>query len=404
LAVETGSTCGLDELTRNRTMSEKIVVAMSGGVDSSTAAALLQEQGYEVVGLSMQLWDYTRQGSTGEDPELKKSGTCCSLDDIYDARRVARFLNLPFYVVNFEKAFEEEVVAPFVNSYLQGETPIPCVRCNTFMKFDRLLSRAFQIGATKLATGHYARVRFNEVTERYELLQALDSSKDQSYFLFEITQSQLRNVVFPLGDLCKSEVRRMAEGYHLPVFEKPDSQEICFIPSKNYSRFVENYLSETAECSLDGEDSPVSDNGRNRRSGPIVSTDGRILGQHRGIHHFTVGQRKGLGIAVGEPLYVLQTDVDNGQVVVGRQEELMKRGLVAKNLNWISIERPEQPLRVKAKIRNRHEAAAATLAQRGQDSVYVEFDEPQRAITPGQAVVFYQDDCVVGGGWIKESR
>jgi tRNA-specific 2-thiouridylase len=385
-------------------MSEKIVVAMSGGVDSSTAAALLQGQGYDVVGLSMQLWDYTRKGSTAEDPELKKSGTCCSLDDIYDARRVARFLNLPFYVVNFEKAFEQEVVIPFVNSYLQGETPIPCVRCNTFMKFDRLLSRAFQIGATKLATGHYARVRFNEATGRHELLKALDLSKDQSYFLFEITQSQLHNVVFPLGHLHKSEVLRMAEHYHLPVFEKPDSQEICFIPSKNYSGFVENYLAETTGDSFVSEDSRAPSNDPKRPSGPIVSTDGRVLGRHKGIHHFTVGQRKGLGIAVGEPLYVLQTDVKNGQVVVGRQEELMKRGLIAKSLNWISMERPAQSLRVKAKIRNRHEAAAATLSPDGPDSVYIEFDEPQRAITPGQAVVFYQEDCVVGGGWIKESR
>jgi len=385
-------------------MAEKIVVALSGGVDSSTVAALLKAGGYDVVGLSMQLWDYTRRESGDNALDLKKSGTCCSLDDIYDARRVAQFLGLPFYVVNFERAFEQEVVLPFVNSYLQGETPIPCVRCNTFMKFDRLLSRAFQIGASKLATGHYARVRFNEATGRHELLQAVDLSKDQSYFLFEMTQSQLKDVIFPLGELSKSEVRQIAEDYQLPVFEKPDSQEICFIPSKNYGRFVETYVSEASSGATDSAVGDPADKDWQTRPGVIVSNDGRMLGRHGGIHNFTVGQRKGLGIAVGEPLYVLETKAGSGQVVVGRQEELMKRGLTARNINWISIEEPHNPLRVKAKIRNRHAAASATVVADGADSVFVEFDEPQRAITPGQAVVFYQGDVVVGGGWIKESR
>ena len=379
---------------------------MSGGVDSSTAAALLNEKGFEVVGLSMQLWDYSRSETSDDISwESKKSGTCCSLDDIYDARRVAHFLDIPFYVVNFEKAFEKEVVLPFVESYLKGETPIPCTRCNTFMKFDRLLTRANQIGSQYLATGHYARIRQNMTTGRFELLRAVDHSKDQSFFLFDLTQSQLSKIQFPLGEFTKSQIRKMAETYGLPVSKKPESQEICFIPSKDTGNFVERYVShwESKEHSKTPDTSSHKKGLPTVTGGSIVDKKGDVLGKHSGIHHFTVGQRKGLGIATGERLYVIETDKIKNQVVIGQDNDLLSKGLVATKINWISIPSLTRPKQVKAQIRNRHQAADATIFPKNSGSVLVHFNNPQRAITPGQAVVFYQDDLVIGGGWIKKS-
>ena len=388
-------------------MSKKIVIAMSGGVDSSAAAALLREQGFEVVGLSMQLWDYTRKiTSEDESWELKRGGTCCSLDDIYDARRVARFLGIPFYVVNFEQAFEKDVVHPFVESYLNGETPIPCTLCNTFIKFDRLLARATQIGANQIATGHYARIRQNSETGRYELLRGIDKAKDQSFFLFELTQDQLSRMHFPLGEFTKAKVRQMAQAYRLPVSEKPESQEICFIPSKDPGKFIERYLSTQSNDKEISNPNTGPKEGRDAQAslgpGLIVNKQGVVLGKHRGIHHFTVGQRKGLGVAASERLYVIQTDKRNRRVVVGQNRDLFRSDLIATKVNWISIKKWTEPIRVKAQIRNRHQAADATLLSEDGKSIFVHFDEPQRAITPGQAVAFYQDDLVVGGGWIQK--
>jgi tRNA-specific 2-thiouridylase len=277
------------------------------------------------------------------------------------------------------------------------------------MKFDRLLARATQIGADRIATGHYARIRHNPGTGRYELLRAVDRSKDQSFFLFDLTQAQLSRMLFPLGELTKAEVRRMAEAYRLPIAAKPESQEICFIPSKDTGRFVERYL-EKGKAAAAGQNGPNQDSRPDSTPsacaspGPIVNRQGEVLGEHPGIHHFTVGQRKGLGVATGERLYVLETDPSRNRVVVGSDRDLLRSGLIAARVNWISIEKATRPLRVQAQIRSRHQAAEATLLAQDDGSVVVRFDEPQRAVTPGQAVVFYQDDLVVGGGWIQEGR
>jgi tRNA-specific 2-thiouridylase len=371
---------------RAETQRGLVAVAMSGGVDSSAVAALLQQQGRTVVGLTMQLWNQRRL------PELQGDGPaqhrCCSLDDVYDAKAVAQHLNFPHYVVNFEEQFEARVVRPFVDQYLAGRTPIACTNCNTDVKFEPLLRMARQIGAERLATGHYARIRRNEATGRWELLRARDDSKDQSYFLWGLSQEQLSRSDFPLGELTKEEVRALARRANLPVAEKPESMELCFVPTGNYVQFIQAYSQERGISLQSGE-------------GEIVNESGEVLGRHNGVHNFTIGQRKGLGFATGKPVYVLSIDPENNRVVVGEDEVLRKAICEVEGVNWISCVRPSAAIRVYAKIRHKHEPAPATIEPLDETTACVMFDTPQRAITPGQATVFYDGDVVLGGAWIR---
>ncbi len=360
---------------------------MSGGVDSSTVAAILRAEGNDVIGLTMQLWNQRRlSGREGMSESVQ--GRCCSLDDVYDARRVARQIGIPYYVVNHEERFERDVVRPFVEEYLSGRTPIPCSLCNNHLKFDQLLIVAKQIGADRVATGHYARVAYDDYRKRWLLKRPADHSKDQTYFLFGLTQDQLSRTLFPLGDMTKPEVRELAHKHGLALAEKPDSQEICFVPGGDYKRFIDAYLAEQGESLPD-------------TSGNLVTTTGEVIGAHSGIHNFTVGQRKGLGVATGNPLYVIQISGADKQVTVGSDEHLYSRTLRTKRVNLIAVEELREPMRVAVKIRHRHEPAPAMIEKSGENEILVTFDEPQRAITPGQAAVFYDGDIVVGGGWIS---
>ncbi len=368
-------------------MPRTIAVAMSGGVDSSTVAAMLRAEGHNIIGLTMQLWNQRRMAGRDGMPEAV-TGRCCSLDDVYDARRVAEHLGIPYYVVNHEERFERDVVRPFVAEYLSGRTPIPCSLCNNHLKFDQLLIVAQQIGADCVATGHYACVEYDDTRGRWLLKRPADSSKDQTYFLFGLTQEQLSRSLFPLGGMTKPDVRGLARSHGLALAEKPDSQEICFVPGGDYKRFIDAYLAESGEALPD-------------TSGELVTASGEVIGEHTGIHNFTVGQRKGLGIAKGSPLYVIQINGADKQVIVGGQEDLYSRSLRARRVNLISAGDLNDSMRVSVKIRHRHEPAAAMLEMVNSDEVLVTFDEPQRAVTPGQAAVFYDGDIVVGGGWIE---
>jgi tRNA-specific 2-thiouridylase len=364
-------------------MGKRVVVAMSGGVDSSVTAALLKEQGFEVIGISMQLWDYsTSPVDDLEDTSGSDAGSCCSLEDIYDARRVADTLEIPFYVVNFEDPFSSEVVDYFVESYTRGETPNPCIKCNQVIKFEVLLTRALEIEARYLATGHYARIK-QDGSGRLKLLKGVDPGKDQSYFLFTMTPGQLERVMFPLGELTKKEVREHAKRFGLRTAEKRESQEICFVDGRGYSEFVRARTG--------------------HKEGEITDKNGKALGTHRGLFRYTVGQRRGLNIggSVG-PQYVLNMDMKNNRLIVGPEEELFSRGLVAREFNWIGGV-PEAGQRVKARIRYRHTGVDSEVSLTGEGRVLVRFSTPQKAVAPGQAVVLYRDEEVLGGGWIERT-
>jgi tRNA-specific 2-thiouridylase len=356
----------------------RIVVAMSGGVDSSVAAAWLKQMGYDVIGISLQLHDMS------EDVE-NKFGTCCSLSDISDARRVAEKIGIPFYVADMETEFDEAVIDDFVSEYLNGRTPNPCVRCNEKVKFSRLMDWAMDLGASHLATGHYANVRLNTATSRYELCKGDDADKDQSYFLFTMKEPDLARTLFPLGGFVKDQVRELARKLELSVANKPDSQEICFVQARSYKDFIESRV-------------PAS----MLKPGVIMNEAGEVLGEHTGLHQFTIGQRKGIGVHSNEPLFVLSLDSHLNQVVVGPETSLFRKTCTVSHMNWVTTPNLDKPEGFSAKIRYRAKESPVTIRPLLDNRVEVRFEEPQRAVTPGQALVVYKGDQVIGGGWIED--
>lgn len=359
-------------------MKTKIAVGMSGGVDSSLAAALLKKEGREVVGITVRTWPKEECGASF-------GRACCNLDAITRARAVAEKLGIPYYVVDFSAEFKKEVIDYFCREYLKGLTPNPCVVCNEKIKFGKLLEKAKALGASYIATGHFARVKFDAMRGRYLLKEGKDKQKDQSYFLFSLSQEQLKHAVFPLGNMTKAAVRSMAKKFRLPTYSTRSSQDVCFINDLNYAEFIKKRT------------------GINMEPGDIVDTSGKVLGRHKGIPYYTIGQRRGLGIAFSEPLYVTGIEIGANRIVVGTKKDVLKSSLIAQRLNWIAVKEMEKSLKVMARIRYNHNKARARITRLGPDRVRVDFDKSQGAPTPGQAVVFYDKDIVIGGGWIREA-
>lgn len=359
-------------------MKKKVMIGMSGGVDSSVAAYLLKEQGYDVVGVTMKLWQ-------DDDEEIEMEGGCCSLSAVEDARRVANNLGIPFYVLNFKEVFKEKVIDYFIDEYIDGKTPNPCIACNKYIKFDEFYKRARQIGCDYVATGHYAKIEKDEKTGRFSLKKSVTDKKDQTYALYNLTQEQLEHTLLPIGDYEKPRVREIAKEMGMLIHDKPDSQEICFVKDNDYVNYVEKH----SDKSID--------------EGFFVDTKGNVLGKHQGIIHYTIGQRKGLGMTFGKPMFVVDINAANNTVILGDNEELFKRELIAKDVNFISIDKLEEPMRVEAKIRYSAKPSPATVYNNGDGTIKIVFDDPQRAITKGQSVVMYNGDTVVGGGIIDSN-
>lgn len=357
-------------------MKEKVVVGMSGGVDSSVAAYLLKEQGYDVIGVTMQIWEDEEQQRTEEN------GGCCGLSAVDDARRVADRLEIPYYVMNFKQEFQEKVVDYFVEEYLAGRTPNPCIACNRYVKWESLLKRSMEIGADYIATGHYARIA-KLPNGRFAIRNSVTARKDQTYALYNLTQFQLAHTLMPIGEYEKDQVRRIAQEAGLPVAAKPDSQDICFVPDGDYAAFLKKKAGER----MPGE-------------GDFVTRDGTVLGKHKGITHYTIGQRKGLGLSMGEPVFVSELRPKTNQVVVGEEPQVFKKELLCDHLNFMGMEDLEEPRRVWAKVRYAHKGQWCRIERQSRDLIRAEFEEPVRAITPGQAVVFYEGEYVLGGGII----